>query len=393
MIARHFSDRLNRLLRTFPVVCILGARQCGKTTFIKSALPTWRYLDMEKPSDAAPLAEDPEHALGRLEHHFILDEVQRLPPLFPVLRSFVDRHRRRTGQVVLLGSASFSLIGQVSESLAGRVGFLDMTPFHWDEIQGRRKGATLSALWHRGGFPDAFLAPSDQIRTDWFDAYTRTFIERDLSALGIGVSAPRMRRLWMMLAHANGAIWNASQLAASLGVTYHTINRYTDILEQTFLIRTLQPYFANIGKRFVKSPKVYFRDTGLLHYFLGIRDAGSLAVHPARGASWEACVVEHIVSAFQRLAPGSQAYYWRTAAGAEVDLLVEERGRLLPLEIKLHSSPSRRDAPGLISCMKDLGLPKGYVLYPGHADYSLGDGITALSTEKLLGAPRRLLRL
>jgi predicted AAA+ superfamily ATPase len=268
-----------------------------------------------------------------------------------------------------------------------------MTPFQWDEVRGKRKIASLATLWYRGGFPDACLARTESARTDWYDAYTRTFIERDLAGLGIEVSPPQMRRLWTMLAHANGSMWNASQLASSLGVSYHTVNRYADILEQTFLIRKLQPYFANVGKRVVKSPKIYLRDTGLLHYFLGIRTPAALDTHPARGASWESVVLEHIISAFQRLCPGSQAFFWRTASGAEVDLLIERPGRIVPFEVKLHSSPSRRDVSGLVSCMNDLKLDRGYVVYPGSNDYPVGDGIRVLSAGRLLGDPRLLLRL
>ena len=392
MIERHFSGRLRTLLKTFPIVWVMGPRQSGKTTFIRAVLPQWKYMDLERPSDYIRLSGDPEDALKRLKEHFILDEAQQIPLLFPVLRSFVDQHRKKNGQLVLLGSASLSLIRQISETLAGRAGFLDITPFHWNELQGRKK-VTLETLWYRGGFPDAFLIASDKKRIDWFDAYTRTFIERDLTALGINISAPQMRKLWTMLAHVNGAVWNASQLASSLGVSFHTINRYTDILEQTFLIRKLPPYFANIGKRVVKSPKVYFRDTGLLHYFLGIHESKALPVHPARGASWEGFVIEQVISAFQLVSPGSMAFYWRTAAGAEVDLLIKRGERLIPLEIKLHSSPSRRDVPGLVSCMKDLKLNRGYVLYPGEEEYSIGEGITVVSTERLIAQPERLIKL
>ena len=392
MIERHFSGRLRTLLKTFPIVCVMGPRQSGKTTFIRAVLPQWKYMDLERPSDYIRLSGDPEDALKRLKEHFILDEAQQIPLLFPLLRSFVDQRRKKNGQLVLLGSASLSLIKQISETLAGRAGFLDITPFHWNELQGRKK-VTLETLWYRGGFPDAFLIASDKKRIDWFDAYTRTFIERDLTALGINISAPQMRKLWTMLAHVNGAVWNASQLASSLGVSFHTINRYTDILEQTFLIRKLPPYFANIGKRVVKSPKVYFRDTGLLHYFLGIHESKALPVHPARGASWEGFVIEQVISAFQLVSPGSMAFYWRTAAGAEVDLLIKRGERLIPLEIKLHSSPSRRDVPGLVSCMKDLKLNRGYVLYPGEEEYSIGEGITVVSTERLIAQPERLIKL
>ena len=240
MLKRHFTERLHRLLRAFPIVCVLGVRQCGKTTFIKNTLPRWKYLDLERPSDCVRLVDDPEAALAQMKAHVILDEAQRLPALFPVLRSFVDQRQNQPGQMVLLGSASLSLIQQISESLAGRVGFLDLTPFQWSEVRKTDKHCTPETLWHRGGFPDPFLTPSDEARTDWFEGYTRTFIERDLTVLGIDVAASQMRKLWTMLAHMNGALWNASQTAAALGVSYHTVNRYTDILEQTFLIRKLQ---------------------------------------------------------------------------------------------------------------------------------------------------------
>jgi hypothetical protein len=393
MIARHCESRLRGLLKAFPLVCVLGPRQCGKTTFIRAALPDWDYLDLEKPSDLVRLSEDPEGGMSRLGNRFILDEAQRLPALFPVLRGWVDAHRKQRGQGVLLGSASLSLIRQISETLAGRIGFLDLTPFQWVEVRGSAKRATLETLWFRGGFPDACLESSHQARWEWYEAYTRTFIERDLRALGIEFSAPQMRKLWTMLAHVHGNMWNASQLAASLGVSFHTVNRYTDILEQTFLIRKLPPYFVNIGKRLVKSPKVYFRDSGLLHYFLGIHEPKLLDVHPLRGASWEGCVLEQMIGLLQVHASGAQAFFWRTATGSEVDLLIQQGAVRVPFEIKLHAAPSRAMTAGLTSCMKDLKLSRGYLVYPGREDYSLGEGIMALSAERLLGQPDRLVDL
>lgn len=393
MIDRRAAPVLRKLLKQFPAVTILGPRQCGKTTFIRRELPRWTYLDLEKPSHHAPLSEDPEARISQVHSHLILDESQRLPALFPVLRSAIDAERRRKGRFVLLGSASPTLIGHISETLAGRTGFLDMTPFCFDEVAAKAGAESLSSLWLRGGFPDAFLEKSSTARLQWFEAYSRTFIERDLAALGVDVSAPQMRKLWTMLAHYNGGIWNASQLAASLGVSYHTVNRYVDILEQTFLIRKLPPYFANIGKRLVKSPKVYFRDTGLLHYFLGIMDQRSLGVHPARGQSWEAFIVEQLICAFQRMMPGSRAYYWRTAAGEESDLLIDAGRRLIPFEIKLHAAPTRQIAQGLRGCMRELKIDKGYVVYPGREDYSLGEGIMALSAAQTLRDPQRIKKL
>lgn len=391
-ILRRYRGVLRSLLRRFPIVTVLGPRQCGKTTFIRQALPAWTYVDLERPSDAAPLAADPEARLTQLRGPVVLDEAQRLPEIFPVLRGIVDRVGRR-GRFVLLGSASPALIRHISESLAGRTAFLDLPPFRWDEVAAPRTKWGLSALWFRGGFPVAFLERADRARHDWLEGYTRTFIERDLAALGVDVSAPQMRRLWTMLAHVNGGVWNASQLAASLGVSYHTVNRYVDILEQTFLVRKLPPYLTNIGKRLVKSPKVYFRDTGLLHYFLGILTPQALDTHPARGPSWEAFVIDQLVSAFQRALPGSQAFFWRTAQGDEVDLLIEGGGRRVPFEIKLHSAPRAEDARGLLRCMSALRLPRGYLVYPGAEPYSLGHGVTALPAERLLAHPERVARL
>ncbi|MBI5200663.1 MAG: ATP-binding protein [Elusimicrobia bacterium] len=390
MIPRQaYRRRLSDLLKTFPLVSILGPRQCGKTTFIRGALPAWRYLDLERPSDAAVLAEDPEHGLGMLDSSFILDEAQRVPELFPVLRSHVDAARTRKGRAVLLGSASPALVRNLSESLAGRVGFLEMTPLLRWELP--RAEPSLGKLWLTGGFPDAYLARSTTARRDWFDAYTRTFLEQDLPSLGIEVSSAQMRKLWIMVAHAHGGLWNASQLAASLGVSYHTVNRYMDILEQTFLVRKLTPYFANVGKRMTKSPKVFIRDSGLLHYLLGIHDREDLETNPARGASWEGFVIEQMSGLFALFAPGSESYHWRTAAGAEVDLLIRHRGRLIPFEIKLHSAPSLDGARGLLNCMQDLRLRRGYILYPGSKEYSLAHGVTVLPAERQLADPNAFL--
>lgn len=351
------------------------------------------YLDLERPSDATPLAADPEARLDHLGERAIFDEAQRVPEFFPVLRSVIDTRRSRRGRFVLFGSASPSLIRAISESLAGRTAFLDLAPFRWDEVARQRNPRGVMTLWLRGGFPEAYLERDDRARRTWMEAYTRTFIERDLAALGIEVSAIQMRKLWTMLAHCNGDVWNAPQLASSLGVSYHTVNRYVDILEQTFLVRKLPPFSANIRKRLVKSPKVYFRDTGLLHYFLGIPDEPTLEVHPARGLSWEAFIIDQLISAFQRFAPGSQAFFWRTAQGEEVDLLMDVGGRQVPFEIRLHSAPTPQEAQGLRRCMQDLGLSRGHLIYPGSKSYSLGGNITALGAGDLLGRPQDVLRL
>ena len=393
MVPRGFIQALRRLLSRFPAVTVLGPRQSGKTTFVRAALPGWTYLDLERPSDATPLRADPEARLDQLGDRVILDEAQQAPALFPILRGVIDRQRGRAGRFVLLGSASPSLVRGISESLAGRTAFLDLPPFRWDEVRVERAANGLRDLWLRGGYPAAFLEADARARWEWLEAYSRAFIERDLPALGIDVSASQMRRLWTMLAHVNGGLWNASQLAASLGVSYHTVNRYVDILEQTFLVRKLAPYFRNVGKRLVRSPKIYCRDSGLLHYFLGVRAAGDLDVHPGRGASWEAFIIDQLVSAYHRNDPGSQSWFWRTARGVEVDLLIETGGRLVPFEIKMHSAPDGDAARGLRQCMADLGISRGYLVYPGHQRYSLGGGVTVLPADDLLARPRGMLRL
>ena len=392
MIQRAYGPRLRRLLSGNPAVTVLGPRQCGKTTFIRQALPDWTYLDLERPSDAIPLSADPEARLEQLGDRVILDEAQSVPGLFPVLRGLIDRRGSRRCRYVLLGSASPALVRALSESLAGRTAFLDLPPFRLEEVARGRPGA-LASLWYRGGYPRAFLEQDDRARQDWVEAYVRAFIERDLPALGLEVSAAQMRKLWTMLAHYNGGIWNASAIASSLGVSYHTVNRYADILEQTFLVRMLPPYFANIGKRLVRRPKVYFRDSGLLHHFLGIDSSVVLDVHPSRGASFEGFVVDQLATAFERVRPGSRCYFWRTGRGEEVDLLVEKGARRIPFEVKTHSAPSASDAPGLIACMKDLGLDRGYLVHGGRQDYSLGGGVMALSAERLLVRPSRVARL
>jgi predicted AAA+ superfamily ATPase len=375
------------LLGQFPAVTLLGPRQCGKTTFIRQALPDWDYLDLERPSQAAAIDADPETRIRQLGDKVIFDEAQRTPKLFAVLRSAIDSRRKTVGRYVLLGSASPSLVGEISESLAGRTGFLDLPPFRWDEVKDSSGTLDILDLWLRGGFPDAFLARNDAERHDWHEAYTRTFIERDLPGLGIAISAAQMRRLWTMLAHFNGGVWNASQIAASMGVSYHTVNRYLDILEQTFLVRRLQPYFANIGKRLVKSPKVYFRDTGLLHYFLGIRNSADLDVSPHRGTSWESFIIDQLIAVFDRVAPGSRFYFWRTGRGEEVDLLVDAGAGLLPIEIKLTSSPTAGDASSLRRCMQDLKLDRGWLVHPGKELYSLGGNVTAIPATLALSGP------
>jgi len=377
-LKRHFKKQLRSLLKQFPAVCILGPRQCGKTTFAKHELKNWDYLDLEKPSHLAQIQDDPETFLSHHPKNIIFDEAQQLPTLFSILRSLIDENRKQNGRFVLLGSASPKLISNISETLAGRIGFLDMTPLHLKEVP------KMSSLWIRGGFPDAFLQNNIKSRTDWFEAYTRTFIERDLNLYGIDISATQMRRLMAMLAHVHGNLLNASELGNSLGMSYHTVNRYLDILEQTFLIRRLKPFYANIGKRLVKSPKIYIRDTGLLHHFLSIQSEKELLVHPKRGASWKGFAIEQIISWITLQNPSIDCFFWKTATDQETDLLIQRGEDLLPIEFKTHKAPTRADVKGLFFCIKDLKLKKGYVVTPFENNYSLGDNIEVISFKKIL---------
>ena len=324
MIDRGYGDALRTLLRRFPAVTILGPRQCGKTTFIRHALPG---LDATSTSSGRrtrrPLAADPEARLGQLGDGVVLDEAQRLPEIFPVLRGLIDRRRSRKGRFVLLGSASPSLVRGISESLAGRTAFLDLPPFRWDEVEGRRPAGGLATLWLRGGFPDAFLARSDGARHDWMEAYTRPSSSGTCRPWG---STCRPRRCGSSgrcsptSTAASGTPLSSRRRSGS--ATTRSTATWTSSSRHSWS-GSCAPYFANVGKRLVKSPKVYFRDSGLLHHFLGIRSARQLDTHPARGSSWEAFVVDQLLSAYRRLDPGSQAWFWRTAQGDEVDLLIE----------------------------------------------------------------------
>ena len=377
-LKRHFEQAFQALLKQFPAVCILGPRQCGKTTFAKLALQNWQYFDLEKPSHLAQIQNDVESFLDRHPEKIIFDEAHLLPSLFPVLRGKIDEERKKNGRFVLLGSASPTLIRNISETLAGRIGFLDMTPFHINEV------GDLSKLWIRGGYPDAYLQNDDRRRFEWFEAYTRTFIERDLNLYGVDIQPSVMRKLMAMLGHVHGGLLNLSELGNSLGINYHTISRYLDILEQTFLIRRLSPFFTNIGKRLVKSPKVYIRDTGLLHYFLGIKNEEELSVHPKRGAGFEGFVIEQLIEWINLIQPGTQCFFWRTATKQETDFLIQFGKDKIPVEIKTQKAIQRSDVKEIFLCMKDLDLKKGYVVYPFEKNYSLGDGVEVLSLSTLL---------
>ncbi len=367
-------------LRRFPVVGLVGARQVGKTTLARAVARRVGhavYLDLERPSDAARLA-DPEFYLEPLADRLvILDEVQRNPALFPVLRSLIDA-RRRNGRFLVLGSASPDLSRQTSESLAGRIVYHELVPLTLDEV-GARARTTLTGPWNRGGFPGSYLAASDARSVQWREAFIATHLQRDLPTLGVRIPAAALRRFWEMLAHFHGQLWNASKIAASLGVTAPTAKHYLDTLQDTFMVRVLPPFAANLKKRLVKSPKVYLRDSGLLHALLRIGDTDQILGHPIAGASWEGWVIEQALA----IDGGrSGACFYRTAAGAEIDLVLERpHGRRLAFEIKLGSAPS--PSRGFWSGLDDLKPSAAFVVYPGTERYPLGKKVEALPVSML----------
>jgi predicted AAA+ superfamily ATPase len=370
-----------RLAEQFPAVLILGPRQCGKTTLARHFLHG-TYFDLERPSDHQVFAGDVELALSRLDEPLILDEAQTVPQLFSVLRSIIDQKRDRTGRFYLLGSVNPALVRQVSESLAGRVGIVELTPFLYAEVAG--PDLDLGNYWLRGGYPDACREADEQRRVRWHEHYVQALVERDLARHGLKTSPFEIRRFLGMLAHLHGGLLNASDLGRSLGVSYHTVGSYLDILEGHFLIRRLQPWSANLGKRLVKSPKIYVRDSGLLHYLLGIRNDRDLLQSPRRGASWEGCLAEQIIALEKLHHAGSQFWFYRTHAGAEIDLLIERGGQRIGYEFKCASAVGRSDASGLKAALTDGVIAEGSVVYFGTRRYPLEDHIEALPAETLL---------
>ena len=382
MIKRHLSNPILNALNSMPVVALLGARQVGKTTLALEIAKTIRkpavYLDLELDSDLAKL-HDPENYLKRCSNKLlIIDEVQRKPDLFRTLRSFVDsriRDGERTGQFLILGSASRDLLRQSAESLAGRIRYLELNPFTILEIrESNADEFDVRNLWLRGGFPRSYLAASDNDSWKWREDFISTYIERDIPLMVARAPSTTIRRLWSMLAWENAQQVNYSKLGSSLGVSYHTVKNYLDILTSAFVVRELQPWFGNTKKRLVKSPKVYLRDTGLTHRLLRIGDYDDLLGHPAAGASWEAFVIENIV---RELSDAWDCSYYRTNSQAEIDLVLEgPRGIVRAVEIKFSSAPKL--SRGFYSACEDIGATEKFVIYFGSERFSLGNDIEAI---------------
>ena len=351
-------------LRRAPVTALLGPRQCGKTTLAQS-LKAEHFFDLEDPRSLARL-DEPQTALEGLTGTVVIDEVQRKPDLFPLLRVLADR--RQATRYLLLGSASPELVKEVSESLAGRVAYHDLGPLAVDETGARE----WRRLWLRGGFPRSFLADDDGASAAWREDFIRAHLERDIPALGISIPAETLRRFWMMVSHYHGQVLNLSELGRSFGVSDHTVRRYLEILSGTFMIRLLPPWHANVGKRLVKAPKLYVRDSGLFHALHTIATPVELESHPKLGASWEGFAMEQAI----RLRGVTHPYFWRTHTGAELDLVWQARGGLWGMEFKY------QDAPGMTrsvrAVLRDLPLRHLWIVYPGPDRYRLDEAVSVL---------------
>lgn len=370
----RLEERLARALRRSAVVLLLGPRQCGKTSLARRLASRARaaFFDLEDPE--TPLSRD-TLALNLRDRRglVVIDECQREPALFPFLRVLADR-RPLPARFLLLGSASPDLVRGVSESLAGRVALVEMEGF----TLGETGPAQAARLWRRGGLPPSYLASSEEESYRWRQDFIRTHLERDIPALGIRVPAAALRRFWMMLAHLQARTWNASELARSLKTQEGTAQRYLDILTGSFMVRQLQPWFENLGKRLVKAPKVYFRDNGLLHALLRLRNERELQSHPGLGLSWEGFAIEEII---RRLDADRDAYFYRTHAGAELDLLIVRGGRRYGFEIKYVDAPAT--SKSMHVTLKDLRLERLWVVYPGRRAFELSEKITALPLSEL----------
>lgn len=379
-IDRRLRPHVELLLSEFPAVAILGPRQVGKTTLatVIAAERESIYLDLDRPADLAKLS-DPELYLDQYKDRLVVaDEVQRLPGLFQTLRGLIDEGRRKgrkAGRYLLLGSASIDLLKQSSESLAGRIAYVELHPLDLLEIP----AGLQNDLWIRGGFPDSILASSDQASMRWRGNFIKTYLERDIPQLGPRIPAESLRRFWTMLAHLQGSLLNAAQLARSLGSDWTTISRYLDLMVDLLLVRRLEPWHGNAGKRLIKSPKTYVRDSGLLHTLLGIGSGEELLGHPIAGASWEGHVIESLASC---LPEGSELYFYRSAGGAEIDLIIgRPGGGTWAVEIKRSLSPKPRR--GFHHAREDVKPDRSFVVYPGSESYPISNDVQAIPLEQL----------
>ncbi len=373
----RYLQALETATRRSPITALLGPRQVGKTTLARDFLAgrPAAFFDLESLPDQRRL-QNPELVLGSLQGLVVLDEIQQMPKLFATLRVLVDRPENRA-RFIILGSASPQLVRRASESLAGRVEFIELDGFDLSETG----SAAWQTLWQRGGFPRSFLADSESDSLAWREGFIRTFLERDLPQLGIPIPATAMRRFWSMLAHYHGQIWNASEIGRSMGLSDKTVRSYLDILSGAFMVRQLQPWFENTGKRQVRSPKIYLRDSGLLHSLLNIPDTDTLLSHPKVGASWEGYAIEQLLSILHP----SEAYFWSTHSAAELDLLFFANGKRYGIEVKFSEAPEVTRSMHI--ALKDLALEHLWVIYPGERSYPVQEQITVLPLRNIPHLP------
>lgn len=378
MERKAFLDKIDRYFASHSIVALLGPRQCGKTTLARmycagaGDFQNINYFDLESPVDVSRL-ENPALMLKELKGLVVIDEIQRLPDLFPLLRVLVD-NPSLSQRYLILGSASRELIRQSSESLAGRIAYVELTPFVFAETK------ELETLWLRGGYPRSYLASTEQESRDWREFYIRTFLEQDIPNLGFDIAPATLRRFWTMLAHYHGNIFNASELGRSLGLSDPTIRRYLDILCGTFMVRQLQPWYVNMKKRQVKSPKIYFRDSGIFHQLLGVADHHALLVNPKLGASWEGFAMEQVIQASD--IRYEDCYFWSTHSGAELDLFIQKPEGAVGFEFKYTAAP--KITKSMVIAGQDLDLTQLYVVYPGDVDYPLDERVTATGLSNCL---------
>jgi predicted AAA+ superfamily ATPase len=383
MLERQITEKLQAAIAHVPAVVLLGARQVGKTTLAKTIAKDIDsiYLDLEAPEDLLKLSDPTSFLSTHANKLVILDEIQRSPELFPVLRGLIDKNReqgRRAGQFLLLGSASMDLMRQSSESLAGRIGYIEMSGLNLTEIDRTQKNR--QTLWLRGGFPDSYLAADDDVAMDWLENLIRTYLERDIPQMGFRVPAARLRRLWTMLAHLQGETINYSKLASNLEVDAKTVSHYIDILTDLLLVRRLEPWHPNVRKRLVKSPRYYVRDSGILHRLLAINSHDTLLSNPVLGKSWEGFAVENILSVL----PGrTESYFYRTAAGAEVDLVIKmPSSEIWAIEIKYGIAP--KIGKHYSQTCDDVGATHKYILYGGEDEFAVGNNVKIISLAGLM---------
>lgn len=380
MINRAFLPRVTQSLNRFPIVGIIGSRQVGKTTLAKQIQKNFKkksvYIDLELPSDLNKLQAPELYLQQHSDKLIVIDEIQRMPELFPLLRTLVDQKKQK-GRFLILGSASPNLIKNASESLAGRIHYLELNPLQVNEIQSTP--GNIQKLWLRGGYPNSYLAKTDKDSFLWRESFITTHLERDLPQLGVRIPALKLRRFLTMLAHSHGQLLNISKIASGLGFSNPSIHHYLDLFEGSFILRRLTPHYINLKKRLIKSPKVYFRDSGLLHALLGIKNMEELQSHPALGSSWEGFLIQQILSSKP---VDWEAHFFRSNAGAEIDLLLSKPGRApVALEMKYSLSPVLRK--DFWNAYKDLECKKGYVIYPGKAEYPLKNGVQVIPVNAL----------